>query len=208
MKKLVGYFLRGSLVVTPLAATLYILYFLFKTIDQVLPIGIPGLGFLLTLALVTLVGFLTSNVLGKTLFDSAEHFLTRLPFVKLVYTSVRDLIGAFVGDRKSFDRPVAVTLVPGSELKALGFVTRDGLAALGMADYVAVYFPQSYNFAGNLLVVPREYVDPLEVHTPELMTFVVSGGVSGFGVGQSMPPPGARAREAAAKNAQDPGRGG
>ncbi|HEY6562647.1 MAG TPA: DUF502 domain-containing protein [Polyangiaceae bacterium] len=197
MKRLVGYFLRGSLVLTPLAATLYILYFVFTTIDQLLPIGIPGIGFVVTIVLVTAVGFLTSNVLGRTLFDSAERFFTRLPLVKLVYSSVRDLIGAFVGDRKSFDRPVAVTLVPGSELKALGFITRDGLHGLGMADYVAVYFPQSYNFAGNLMIVPREYVDPLDVPTPELMTFIVSGGVSGLGVGQTMPPASIRIPHAA-----------
>lgn len=192
MKKLISYFLRGSLVLGPLAATLYILYLVFTTIDRVVPVGIPGLGFLITIVLVTLVGFLTSNVLGKTLFDAAEHLFTRLPLVKLVYGSIKDLIGAFVGDRKSFDRPVAVTLIPGSELKALGFVTRDGLSGLGFADHVSVYFPQSYNFAGNLLVVPREYVEPIDVPTSELMTFIVSGGVSGLGVGQSLPPPSMR----------------
>src|SRR5229473_461984 len=79
-----------------------------------------------------------------------------VPVGKLVYTSIRDLLGAFVGQKKRFDRPVAVTIVPGSRARMLGFVTRDRLEALGMKDEVAVYFPQSYNFAGYLAVVPRE----------------------------------------------------
>jgi uncharacterized membrane protein len=188
MKKFARYFLRGSLVLVPLAATIYIVFMILRTIDQILPIGVPGLGFVLTIGLIVLVGFLTSNVLGRTIFDAAERALTKLPFVKLVYSSIRDLIGAFVGDRKSFDKPVIVTLALGSGVKALGFVTRDGLERIGFSDHVAVYLPQSYNFAGNLVVVPRAQVEPLDVDTADLMTFIVSGGVSGFGVGATLPP--------------------
>jgi uncharacterized membrane protein len=146
------------------------------------PVGVPGLGFVLTVVVITLGGFLTSNVVGRAAFDVTDRWLTRVPLAKLVYTSIRDLINAFVGDKKRFDRPVAVTLAPGSRIRALGFVTRDGLDSLGMGDQVAVYFPQSYNFAGNLLVVPRDQVEPLKVSTTDLMTFIVSGGVSGLGI--------------------------
>ena len=166
----------------PLAGTIYIAYLLFSTLDKLIPIGIPGLGFVLTLALVTLVGALTSNVIGNAVFQLTENWFTKLPLVRLVYSSIRDLIDAFVGDKKRFNRPVAVSLVPGSETKALGFVTRDSLEVLGMGDRVAVYFPQSYNFAGNLLLIPRDQVEPLTVSRTDLMTFLVSGGVSGLGV--------------------------
>lgn len=189
VKRLVGYFVRGCLVLAPLGLTLYILFAILRTIDQLLPIGIPGAGLLLTLILVTVVGALTSNVVGRSVFDSADRALKRLPLVKLIYTSIKDLIDAFMGDKKSFNRPVAVTLSPGSGVRALGFITRDGLHALELPMHVAVYFPQSYNFAGYLAVVPREQVEPLEVNSAELMTFIISGGVSGLGVGQSVLPP-------------------
>lgn len=189
LRKLPSYFLRGALVTTPLALTLYIIGLLLKTIDQILPVGIPGVGLVLTMMLITLVGFLTSNVVGRGVLEATDTFLKRLPLVKLVYTSIKDLIGAFVGERRSFDRAVAVRIAPDSPVRVLGFVTRPGLAALGMPHHVAVYLPQSYNFAGNLLLVPSELVEPLDVSSSELMTFIVSGGVSGLGVGQSLLPP-------------------
>jgi uncharacterized membrane protein len=189
VKRLVGYFVRGCLVLVPAGLTFYILFAILRTIDQLLPIGIPGVGLLLTLILVTLVGVLTSNVVGRSVFEASEGVLKRLPLVKLIYTSIKDLINAFMGDKRSFNRPVAVTLNPGSGLKALGFITREGLHALDMPLHVAVYFPQSYNFAGYLAVVAREQVEALDVNSAELMTFIISGGVSGLGVGQSLLPP-------------------
>ena len=188
-RRIARYFVRGCLVLVPLALTLYIIYFILSAVDTLLPIGIPGVGLILTLLMITLVGFLTSNVIGKGIFDLTDGVLARLPLVKLVYNSLKDLVRAFVGDQKSFNRPAAVLLTPGGETKMLGFVTRDGLAALGFPHHVAVYFPQSYNFAGNLVLVPREQVELLDISSAELMTFVVSGGISGFGVGQSLLPP-------------------
>jgi uncharacterized membrane protein len=189
MRTFVGYFIRGALVLVPIAATLYIIWLILKTMDEILPIGIPGVGLLLTVLLITFVGFLTSNVLGKTALDAMERAFARLPLVKLLYSSIKDLIGAFVGEKKRFDRPVAVSLAPGNNLRVLGFVTRESLHVLGLHDQVAVYLPQSYNFAGNLLVVAREQVEVLQAPSAELMTFIVSGGISGFGVGESLPPP-------------------
>jgi uncharacterized membrane protein len=182
MKTLFGYFLRGCLVLLPGAATIYIAFLIFTKIDHMVPVGVPGLGFVLTVIVITLGGFLTSNVVGRAVLEVIERWLTSVPLVKLIYTSIRDLINAFVGDKKRFDRPVAVVLSPGSRIRALGFVTRDGLEPLGMGDQVAVYFPQSYNFAGNLVVVPRDQIEPLAISTRDLMTFIVSGGVSGLGI--------------------------
>lgn len=186
--RLVRYFVRGCLVSVPLAVTAWIIYVTLRFIDNLLPIGIPGVGFLLTLTLVTLVGLFTSNVIGKRVFQVTDRALSGMPLVKLLYTSIKDLIRAFVGDHKSFDQPAAVALTPGGA-RLLGFVTRDALHALGMPDFVAVYFPQSYNFAGQLAVVPRSQVELLDAASSEVMTFIVSGGISGFGRGQSLVPP-------------------
>jgi uncharacterized membrane protein len=188
LKSLVRYFLRGCLVTAPLGLTVYIVWVVLSTIDRLLPLQVPGLGLVATLALITLVGVLTSNVVGRTAVEIADSLLGRLPLVKLVYTSIKDLVSAFVGDKKRFDVPVAVTLTP-TGARVLGFVTRDGLARLGLPDHVAVYFPQSYNFAGYLLLVPRTQIERLPVSASEVMTFIVSGGVSGLGVGESILPP-------------------
>jgi uncharacterized membrane protein len=88
-------------------------------------------------------------------------------------------MSAFVGPERRFDRPVIVDLSPGGGVRAIGFVTRDSLAAYGLADSVAVYFPQAYNFAGQLVVVPRAAVKAIDVPSADVMTFVVSGGISG-----------------------------
>jgi len=189
LKLLVRYFLRGCLVTAPLGLTVYIVWMVLSAIDRLLPLPIPGLGLVVTLTLITLIGVLTSNVVGRSVVELADGLLGRLPLVKLVYTSIKDLVSAFVGDKRRFDIPVAVTLAPTSGARVLGFVTRDGLARIGMPDFVAVYFPQSYNFAGYLMLVPRTQVERLNVPASEVMTFIVSGGVSGFGVGQSILPP-------------------
>ena len=185
------YLLRGTLTLVPLALTIYILFWIFRTVDQLLPIGIPGLGLLVTVLLVALVGFLTSNMMGHGALDATEAFLKRVPFVNLVYTSIKDLMNAFVGDKRGFDHPVLFRLSADTDVKLLGFMTRDGIPGLNMPQYVSVYMPQSYNFAGNLLLVPRELVEPLDVASSEVMTFIVSGGVSGFGRGKTLllPPP-------------------
>jgi uncharacterized membrane protein len=186
--RLLRYFVRGCLVSVPLVLTGWIIWKTLSFIDQILPIGIPGLGIVVTLSLVTLIGLFTSNVVGKRVFQITDRALSGMPLVKLLYTSIKDLIRAFVGDHKSFDQPAAVMLTPGGA-RMLGFVTRDGLHALGMPEFVAVYFPQSYNFAGQLVVVPREQVELLDAASSEVMTFIVSGGISGFGRGQSLVPP-------------------
>jgi uncharacterized membrane protein len=187
-KRLLRYFVRGCLVSVPLAVTGWLIFVTLRFIDQLLNIGIPGVGFVVTITAVTLIGLFTSNVIGKSVFQVVDRFLSGMPLVKLLYTSIKDLIRAFVGDHKSFDRPAAVLMNAGGA-RMLGFVTRDALHMLGMPDYVAVYFPQSYNFAGQLAVVPREHVELLDAPSSEVMTFIVSGGISGFGRGQSLVPP-------------------
>jgi uncharacterized membrane protein len=180
--------LNGCLVTAPLAVTIYVVWAVLGAIDRLLPFPIPGVGLVVTITLITPVGVLTSNVVGRTMLDLTEGILRRLPLVKLLYTSIKDLVSAFVGDKKRFDVPVAVSLIPGSDAKLLGFVTRDGLAQVGMPGHTAVYLPQSYNFAGSLVLVPRESLQILDLPASDVMTFIVSGGVSGFGQGESILP--------------------
>jgi uncharacterized membrane protein len=184
------YFLRGLLVLAPVAVTLYLVYWLLHLFDSLVPLGIPGLGTLVTVVFVTGVGVVSSNVIGRRVIDMGDRLLKRVPFVKLLYTSIKDLVGAFVGDQRKFDKPVLVSVSTAEgAVQVPGFVTREQLVVLGLTEHVAVYLPQAYNFAGNVILVRRELVKPLSVPSAELMTFIVSGGISGFGVGTSMLPP-------------------
>ena len=186
MKKLTGYFLKGLLIFVPGALTVAALLWVFMKLDtlfsSLLKTDIPGLG--LTIAAVvilvgiTLVGFLASNFLGRKFFDVIDKLFAKMPLVKLLYASLKDFINAFAGEKKSFDKPVIVEMVPGGPLAA-GFITRQSVELLGIADHVAVYFPHSYNFSGYVLMFPAERVRPVEVDSSEAMAFIVSGGVTG-----------------------------
>lgn len=176
MRSFVKYFLRGTFVVAPLGLTLYVLYTAVHAVDGLLPLGVPGLGLIVVVLLVALVGYLTSGVIGASAVGLLERVVAKVPLVRLLYRSVQDMVKALAGDRGSFDRPVALT-IPGFG-RLLGFVTASGLQGLGEHEHVAVYLPQSYNFAGNLVIVPASRVEPLSIPSSELLSFVISGGVS------------------------------
>jgi uncharacterized membrane protein len=180
MKTLTNYFLKGLLFLAPIVVTLYILYFIISAVDQIFGIKIPGLGFLITLVLVTAVGFFVSTFLARGAASLIDRLFSRMPFIKMIYSSIKDLVNAFVGEKKRFDKPVLVNLSPQNSVQTLGFITRESLDTIGRAESMAVYIPQSYNFAGNLIVVPKEQVVPLDIESGKVMTFIVSGGVSGF----------------------------
>lgn len=194
MRLIAKYFFRGLLIIVPTAATAWILYQVFGFVDGLVRLpeedwrvplvgwSVPGVrlrffgsGVLLTLGLVTLVGLLGSNIFARQLFSISERVFTRMPGVKQVYNAIKDLIEALFSEDKKFDKPVLLRLGEGVEV--IGFVTRESLAAMGIEGKVAVYVPQSYNFAANLIVVPRERIQPLELPPADVMAFVVSGGV-------------------------------
>jgi uncharacterized membrane protein len=179
MRSLLNYFLRGLVLVAPLAITLYVCWIVFVRIDGWLGLPVPGLGFVLTIVLITLVGFLGSNLITRGMVAIVEQAVSRLPFVRLLYTSTKDLLNAFVGEKRRFDKPVLVRLSMQSEARMVGFVTQESLDRLGLPGYSSVYFPQSYNFAGNLVVFPSGQLQPLDAASADVMAFIVSGGVTG-----------------------------
>jgi len=181
MKTLSRYFLEGLLFLVPVAVTVYVFYVVFAKIDGLLNFPFPGAGVLATIALVTLIGFLASNFLTRGILGLFDGLLVRVPIVRLLYSTVKDLVSAFVSDRKTFDRPVLVSVSADDSVKVAGFMTRDCFEEWGCADYVAVYLPQSYNIAGNVVVVRRDRVTPITAESSDIMTFIVSGGVTGKG---------------------------
>lgn len=179
MNDLARNFFEGLLILVPVVTTLYVAWLVLEMIDGLLNIPIPGVGFLVTVGLITLTGRYASTVFVQKMLDMLERVLVKAPFVKILYTSLKDLIAAFMGEKRRFDQPVLVSLSPGGHAEAVGFVTRTDLEFLGLLDHVAVYFPQSYNFAGHVLVFPKMQVRPLEAESADVMAFIVSGGVSG-----------------------------
>jgi uncharacterized membrane protein len=175
---LVRSFLNGLLVLGPLALTVYICVMAFRWVDGWLQLPIPGAGFLATVALVTLLGYVASGVVARGALGFIDQTLTRLPAVRLLYGALRDVFGAFAGEHKRFTEPVLVELVPGSGLRVMGFLTQPALDAFDLADHVAVYLPQSYNFAGQTIVVPRARVTPVKAKPSDVLAFIVSGGIS------------------------------
>src|SRR6187431_3287202 len=104
MRTLLRYFAQGVLIAAPIVLTLYLVFTLVSAVDGFLHIPIPGLGLVVTLTLLTLLGFVANSVIGTRLVAAAEGLLRRLPLVKILYRALKDLVGAFVGDRKGFDR--------------------------------------------------------------------------------------------------------
>ncbi len=190
--------MRGLLFVVPAAATIWILVAVFDWIDGLIrfpvegSITIPlldielagekltrrGVGFLVTLLGIVAIGLLTSNVMTRWIVGKIEELFTHLPVVKQIYSAVKDMVQAFVSEEKKFDKPVLLSFSSSPEVEVIGFVTREDLTEFGRPDKVAVYVPQSYNFAANLILVPRERIQPIELPAGDVMAFVVSGGVS------------------------------
>mgnify|MGYP001248624288 CR=1 FL=1 len=178
MKKLSQYFLQGLLFLVPVVATVSVVYMVFAKIDGIFRFAIPGVGFLVTIGLILAVGFVTSTLLANRMVLLVDRIFARLPLVAMLYTSIKDLVHAFVGEKKSFNRPVQVVIDGEKAIRVLGFITREDLVSLGIVNSVAVYLPQSYNFAGNLIIVERSRVFPLAADPGEVMKLIVSGAVS------------------------------
>jgi uncharacterized membrane protein len=174
-------FLRGLAIVVPFAVTVYVVYAILVWLDRLIMLPYPGLGALVLVVGVTLVGALAASLVVRKALEVPDAIFTRAPIVRIVYTSIKELTEAFVGDRRRFSRPVVVDLFPASDIQVVGFITRDDLSSLGVRDRVAVYFPQSYNIAGNLVLLPADRVRPLAIDSARAMAFVMSGGVAGLG---------------------------
>jgi uncharacterized membrane protein len=180
MTRILNYFFKGLVFLAPLVFTVYVCVRVFRTIDGWLGLSTPGVGFLVTVVLITLFGFLAQSFLTRGVLNLVEQLFERLPFVRLLYTSARDLLNAFVGDKRRFDKPVLVAPYQGGVARVFGFVTQESLASMGLAEHVTVYIPFSYSIAGTMMVFPASAVSPIDIDSAEAMAFIVSGGVTGL----------------------------
>ena len=180
MRKLVSFFFQGLLLVVPVVLTLYIVYKMFVVIDEILPYHpFPGSGVIIILVVITLIGILGNTLIARELNQLFHVILKKVPLLSTIYSAIKDLLSAFVGEKRKFNSPVLVKLSKESNIEKLGFITQDDLQGIGMSkNKVAVYLPHSYAFSGNLFIVERENVSPIDASSAEVMKFIVSGGVA------------------------------
>lgn len=180
LSMLLGYFMRGLLLIAPFALTIYIILLALNFIDGLIQSEIPGLGIAILLISITFLGYLGSTLLVRSVFEFTESFITKLPLINTIYSSFKELTSAFVGNKKKFNQPVLITINKKMRLRKLGFITREDLKTIPIAGEIAVYVPHSYNFSGDLFILPKEEVIPMNISSTEMMKFIISGGITGF----------------------------
>ena len=179
------YFIRGLLFLTPIGVTTLIMMSIFEWISEtIVSTQLQGITliiiFILTVIGITGLGYFGSTFFIKPIGDTLEKLIGKIPLVNLIYSSIKDLSSAFMGDKKKFDQPVIVKLDANGVLQKPGFITRKTLKDLGEEDLVAVYLPHSYNFSGNVYFTKAENIKHIpNISSGEYMRFIVSGGVTG-----------------------------
>ena len=186
MKRIFSYFLQGILLIAPTAIIVYILYSLFMKIDswvannfeKLIGFTVPGLGILFLFITLTLLGFLGQTAIVRPILRMGDKLIRRVPLLHLLYSSFNDLFSAFVGKEKKFNVPVRVFFNKENNLYKLGFITKENMAEIGNEELAAVYFPHSYNFSGELYLVPNDRIEKIDLPPSEVMKFIVSAGVT------------------------------
>jgi len=199
IKRLVQFFFQGLIVLTPIAVTIWVVLGLFQWVDGFLPNlintlfpslldkkldgsldKIPGLGFVVVVLLVLLVGWLSSLFVMGRLVSIFDTVLERTPGIKIIYSSVKDFLEAFAGNKKKFDKPVLVN-VDVSGVWRIGFITQPTNTEFGLPDHVTVYIPHSYAISGITYIIPKTNIKLLDnVSASDAMKYAVSGGVTDF----------------------------
>ena len=179
MRKIINYFLQGLLYIVPITVTFYVVYWTFQKIDGILPFKFPGLGLIVIICLITFIGFVGSGIIASPINAFFQRLLEKAPLLKTIYSSVKDLMSTFVGKKKGFSKPVLIKLYENSTIERIGFITNEDLETLNIKKgKVLVYLPHSYAFSGQLFVVDRSYIKPIDSSSAEIMKLIVSGGVT------------------------------
>ncbi len=187
VQKFITWFLRGLLLIAPVFVTFYTIWLVFSFLDThatdltelVMGQRIRGIGLVAVFFVITIIGMLGSTVLMQPLLNLFEEILERTPLVRDIYGSLKDLFNAFIGNKSKFKKPVTVEMGKGTGIFRVGFITQENLSDINIKDKVAVYLPFSYSFAGNVVLVKREQVEPMiGVSAADAMKFIISGGIT------------------------------
>ncbi|MET3728544.1 putative membrane protein [Fictibacillus halophilus] len=188
MKKLLKYFINGLLTILPIVLAVYIIYKIFGFLDSILgnllkdvlkEDYIPGIGIITTIVLITVLGWMSTQYISGKIFSLIDSVLEKTPFVKTIYSVIKDTIHSLFGEKRSFSTVVLIEY-PELNLKSVGFVTTEDVSSLSdeLADHVAVYIPQTFQIAGFTFLVPKDKVKVLDIKPEDAMKFLLSGGVA------------------------------
>jgi uncharacterized membrane protein len=195
--RLLYFFFQGMVILAPIVITVWAVLSLFNLIDGILPNllhvlfpdlvklnpqgypeKIPGLGFLVVVVIVLLVGYISSSFIVSKLVELFDAVLEKTPGVKIIYTTVKDFLEAFAGNKRKFDKPVLVS-IESPDVWRIGFITQTDVSEFGVNEHVAVYIPHSYAFSGITYLVKPDRIRKIEgVSSADAMKFIVSGGVT------------------------------
>ncbi len=186
MNNILKYFLQGLILCIPLGLTVIVFVQLFRFFENLFWfVGVTGYPILDTLIslvclliFITIIGLLASSFIFKRLFAFFEEKMEHAPFIRHIYSPIKDFMNAFMGNKKRFTKPVLVLTNPQANIQEIGFVTQDDLSEWGIKDKYAVYLPYSYSFSGRLVIVAKEQITPINADGGEAMKFIVSGGVT------------------------------
>ena len=194
---LAQFFFQGVILLAPIGVTIWVIVSLFNWVDNFLPNllntlfpvkfamvdgripKVTGLGFVVAIAMVLLIGWLSSLFFVERLVAVFDKILERTPGIKIIYSSVKDFLEAFAGNKKKFDQPVLVN-VDAVDVWRVGFITQESTDHFGLKEHVTVYVPHSYAISGITYIVPLTKIKrlPAGVSASEAMKYVVSGGVT------------------------------
>ena len=185
-KLLLRSFFQGLVILGPVAVTAYVIYQVFVNVDDlipfdgILPFKLPrGIGFLVVMSTVTLVGYLGTRFFFAKAIDAFNHLLEHTPGIKHIYSSVKEIMGSFVGDKRKFNKPVWVRVQHEPEIWRIGFLTQKSMDNLGLEDKVAVYMPHAYAISGWVIIIDKKETKAVtQMDAAEAMKFAVSGGVT------------------------------
>lgn len=183
-------FLKGLIIIAPIGATLYIVFWIFNTFDNIIPFDyvLPkgwnrrGVGFISLILCIASVGYFFNKFLfGQILFQGFDRLLDNTPGLKHIYSPTKDVMNSFMGDKKKFDKPVWVMTNENPEIWRIGFLTQTEMSIVGKENYVSVYLPHSYAISGWVIITKKNNIKPIVgMNASTAMKFAVSGGVAGF----------------------------
>jgi uncharacterized membrane protein len=182
--------LTGFITLLPIVLTIYLLYWLAVSSEQVLGSALrfllpdasyfPGLGMIAGLVVVFIVGLMMNAYMVRQMFALGEQALYRLPLIKTVYRAFRDFFDFFSPKKEQFGQVVAVSL---NGMELVGFITQENPHRLPESfrspDSVLVYLPMSYMVGGYTVLIPRSELRPLKMSMEEAMRFVLTAGITG-----------------------------
>ncbi|SMQ82232.1 Uncharacterized membrane protein [Bacillus sp. OV166] len=188
MKGILKNFINGILTIVPIILVIYVIYKTFLFLDGLLGNTlkpylkedyIPGIGLLTTIILITVLGWLSTKYISGKIIRLIDILLDKIPVVKTIYSVIKDTVQSFLGEKKSFSK-VALVVIPGTEMRSLGFITSEQLEEFysPLKDHVAVYIPQTFQVAGFTFLLPKEQVEIIDVKPEEAMKFILSGGMT------------------------------